>query len=210
MRVEQQVLKGLLEHSPDALYLDIGCNDGQVTMARATEIGTKSVFGVDYLVDRIRAAKDKGLTVLEADADHWFPFKDEAFDVITATQLIEDLDEPDEFLRETKRILKPSGYAVLTTNNLAGLHYRVELLMGRQPRCMSPSEFTHGLAEDGTYCGHTSLFTYGHLKEVILMHGFRIEKSGTHTLYPLPVAASESITKIFPSLGAYSYYKVRK
>lgn len=109
------------------------------------------------------------------------------------------------------RTLKPSGYAILTTNNLAALHYRLELLLGKQPRCLHPSKLSHNpLGLEPPFSGHKSVFTYGHLTEVLEWHGFQIEASGTHTVYPLPVALSNVITKIFPQIGTYSYFKLRR
>jgi len=210
MRLEQEVIARLLEQDPSAFYLDLGCHDGRNMNLRSDVIGTDLVYGLDCIKGRIIKTRDSGRSALEGELNQALPFPDATFDVITATEVIEHLTHPDSLLAEVKRVLKPvSGYAVLTTNNLAALHYRLELLFGKQPRCMAPSLLSHeamGRAED---CGHRSVFTYEHLKKVIELYGFKIDTSGSHTLYPLPVFLSEFVTSKMTKLGTYSYFKIR-
>jgi len=124
---------------------------------------------------------------------------------------MEHLNNPDYFLEEIKRTLKPDGYVVLTTSNLAALHYRVELFFGIQPRVLHPSlPAQKRMGCPDKYNGHKAVFTYRYAREVLLAHDFVIEKSGTHTIYPLPVGVSNLITRFFPNIGTYSYFKLRK
>jgi SAM-dependent methyltransferase len=43
-----------------------------------------------------------------------FPFRDESFDSILCNQVLEHVFNPDEFLAEVRRVLKPGGYLLLT------------------------------------------------------------------------------------------------
>ena len=37
----------LMEHDRNALFLDLGCDDGFVTVKLAQAVGTKSIYGID-------------------------------------------------------------------------------------------------------------------------------------------------------------------
>src|SRR3990167_8291343 len=51
------------------------------------------------------------------------PFKDNCFDAVICTELLEHLKEPGECLEEIKRVLKPQGYLYLSVPQSWGLHY---------------------------------------------------------------------------------------
>ena len=85
-------------------------------------------------------------------------------DVILASDVLEHLVEPAVFVKEMYRVLRPGGYLVLDTPNLASWHNVFALVIGVQPfwgpnittieavdvgivRQMHRS--THGLAEEG-------------------------------------------------------------
>ena len=49
-------------------------------------------------------------------------YKDKSFDVVTATEVIEHLENPRLFLRDINRVLKPGGLCVLSTPNILNLN----------------------------------------------------------------------------------------
>jgi ubiquinone/menaquinone biosynthesis C-methylase UbiE len=50
------------------------------------------------------------------------PFKDESFDVVLATEVLEHVSEPSGALAEINRVLKPDGVLLLTTPQSWGIH----------------------------------------------------------------------------------------
>ena len=50
------------------------------------------------------------------------PFKPHTFDVVLSTEVMDDIPEPSEFLREIFRVLKPNGTLILTTPFLVPLY----------------------------------------------------------------------------------------
>lgn len=54
------------------------------------------------------------------DFEKKFPYQDAAFDLITAMEIIEHISgSPRDFLKEIRRVLKPSGYLFIATPNAA-------------------------------------------------------------------------------------------
>ena len=61
------------------------------------------------------------------------PAIDEEFDVIIAADIIEHIVDTDEFVKEIYRILRPDGWLIVTTPNLAFWLSRIRLLLGKPP-----------------------------------------------------------------------------
>jgi SAM-dependent methyltransferase len=91
-------LKGLL--------LDVGC--GSKPYQRLFEV--KEYVGLDI---------DSEITRQRGIADHLydgkkFPFEDASFDAVLCNQVLEHVFNPDEFLSEIMRVLRPGGKLLLT------------------------------------------------------------------------------------------------
>jgi SAM-dependent methyltransferase len=108
------VVGSLTRVEPATTWLDFGCgNGGLVRYCRSR--GLQQTFGFEHGAIRDKAAR---LGV---------PFLDEseleqragAFDVITAIEVLEHLEDPLETLRFLRRLLKPDGLLFLTTGNAA-------------------------------------------------------------------------------------------
>lgn len=90
--------------------LDIGCGTG-ATMDHLKRFGT--VQGIDLFDLPLRFSKQRGhARVLCASATE-LPFASAAFDLITALDVIEHLDDDVGGLREIRRVLKPNAPAVI-------------------------------------------------------------------------------------------------
>ncbi|MDZ7586317.1 MAG: class I SAM-dependent methyltransferase, partial [Patescibacteria group bacterium] len=91
--------------------LDIGCGDGVLLSL----IKNATLYGIDLDKDGLGyAATNVKAKFIQAPADE-LPFKPNFFDVVLATEIIEHLDQPEKLIQEAKRVLKPSGYLILTT-----------------------------------------------------------------------------------------------
>src|SRR5207253_4948029 len=55
----------------------------------------------------------RGLTRVQAGAAEALPYKDATFDLVTALDVVEHLDDDTQGLREMRRVLKPQGCALL-------------------------------------------------------------------------------------------------
>lgn len=93
----------------DARLLDVGCGTGKNlemlrTMARAE--------GVDVSDDALAFCKQRGLTDVQKGEIEGLPYRDGEFDLVTAFDVVEHLDDDVAGLREMRRVLKPGGRGV--------------------------------------------------------------------------------------------------
>src|SRR5439155_1206168 len=93
--------------------LDIGCGHGALSLTLSESAGF-DVVAMDILEARIasvrakKAARDPvaaaRVQVVRADAES-LPYRDESFDAVAATEVLEHLDEPGRMLSEAARVL---------------------------------------------------------------------------------------------------------
>ncbi|MEQ1724181.1 MAG: bifunctional 2-polyprenyl-6-hydroxyphenol methylase/3-demethylubiquinol 3-O-methyltransferase UbiG [Pseudobdellovibrio sp.] len=142
--------------------LDVGCGGGFLSNELA-ENGFK-VTGVDLspesLVVAARYDKTKSVKYLTADAYN-LPFADSSFDVITAMDFLEHVEDPSSVIKEFSRKLKPNGLFIFHTFNrnfIAGLVIikAVELLVKNTPKNLhvlrlfiKPEELTQYCEQSG-------------------------------------------------------------
>ena len=100
------------------IVLDLGSQDMEGNIKESLhgfliKNTSNKIIGVDM-------QKGKYVDVV-ADMNGKFPFKDNYAENIVAGELIEHLIHPYEFLKECRRVLKPSGRLIITTPNATGL-----------------------------------------------------------------------------------------
>ncbi len=89
--------------------LDVGCGTGG-NLEMLAKFGAAE--GVDVSDDALEFCKSKGLTVHKGLAES-LPFADESFDVVTALDVIEHLDDDVVGLKEMNRVLKTGGKTLI-------------------------------------------------------------------------------------------------
>lgn len=157
----------------DLLVLDIGCYTGEVT-AEFKKLGAKAI-GLDISFISLRKAKSKNLDVIRSDISEALPFKDNTFNFMYCSEVIEHLMDTDKFIIEMNRILKKDGLLFLTTPNIAALKNRIRLLFGKYPYNL---EYKLGGA------GHIHLYNREKLKEQLESNGFEVIKFYGINIFP--------------------------
>lgn len=99
----------------DKRLLDVGTGKGYL-LEVAKEMGFE-VYGVEPSSYCSRAAAEKFGERIFCGRLEDSKYKDEMFDVITMTDIIEHIFSPHSFLEEIYRILKDSGFILITTPN---------------------------------------------------------------------------------------------
>ena len=92
--------------------IDIGCGRGDFAY-NFKKLGL-TVSGVDIESSASDFLKDIDIGYANIEKDT-FPFDDETFDVIFSKSVIEHMNDPEHFLKEAYRILKPGGIAIIMT-----------------------------------------------------------------------------------------------
>jgi SAM-dependent methyltransferase len=86
--------------------LDVGCGTG----ANAVELGTYGeVTASDRSLDALGMAAGRGVRRLCAASAPDLPFADGTFDVVTAYDIIEHVEDDFGFIKELERVLRPGG-----------------------------------------------------------------------------------------------------
>lgn len=171
-RLDQQNIFSLLEKNPDAKFLDLGCGDGLFTKKVASYISTKTIIAVDILP--IGPISQIG-QIVKSNLNKKFPFPSNSFDVIISNQVIEHIENTDNFVSEIKRVLKPNGYAIISTENLSSWHNIFALVLGWQPFSIDHSHpFSHITVPIVPKHGHVKAFSYFGLIKLFQQYGFNI------------------------------------
>jgi len=99
----------------DLRVLELGCGSGYGTASLAA--AARLLVGVDRVAPD-PASRVPGAAFLRADLRH-LPLRERSFDAALSFQVLEHLDDPGVLVRPLARCLRPDGFAVLTTPNVA-------------------------------------------------------------------------------------------
>lgn len=207
----------LVESNTNAKYLDCGCDDGSYTVEIGRAIGTESINGIEIEPFAAQSAARRNVSITMGDLNRNLSYESSTFDAITANQVIEHLYDTDLFMKEIFRIIKPDGYAIVSTNNLASWHNIVALMAGRQPFPCDVSSSSHGIGKllplfdgEGASGAHLRIFTVPSLRGIFEYHGFKVERIIGVGYYPLPSVIARRAAQLDRWHAAYITIKGRK
>lgn len=102
----------------DSKLLDVGCGEGMGLLI-ARHLGFKKIVGVEVSKERLKRAKDRlgneALLILVAPDSH-LPFRNDAFDILISAAVIEHTLNPEDFVREIARVVRPGGYVIISSD----------------------------------------------------------------------------------------------
>lgn len=168
--------------------LDAGCGDGEIGKMLQIERRV-NVHGVDISRKGVDLANKKGLHAKVADISVHIPFRSNTFDLVISSETIEHVLNPDIFLKEIYRVLKPGGIILITTPNLSSWLNRLIMLIGLYPLFLEAStEVKVGYGKFIKYfyglqlVGHIHVFNVPALQELLIHHHFSVDKISGNTV----------------------------
>jgi 2-polyprenyl-3-methyl-5-hydroxy-6-metoxy-1,4-benzoquinol methylase len=142
--------------------LDVGCGAGSLLSA-AVKLEW-AAEGLEVSAPAVEFLRKQGFVVRQGYLENQ-NYPDNYFDVVTASEILEHVENPLEFLTEIKRILRPGGLFWGTTPNSRGIS---GIILGSQWSCVSPPEHIQLFSVRGV---HILLEKVGFKTITVLTHG---------------------------------------
>jgi ubiquinone/menaquinone biosynthesis C-methylase UbiE len=170
-KIYRATIKAIEKFNPSTKtlnHLDIGAGTGElIRLLQETKHGITS-SACDY-TDSLMKLQDQRVDIVDLNKNV-LPYQDMTFDIVTATEVIEHLENPRSFLRDINRVLKPSGLLILSTPNVLNLNSRIRYLCFGFPRLFGPLPIGKRKIE---FClGHISPISCFYLYHSLIELGF--------------------------------------
>lgn len=154
-----------------AKILDVGCGTG-ANLLLLSDYGDAE--GVDVSDDALAFCRERGLKKVKHGAAEQLPYDDGAFDLVTAFDVVEHLDDDLGGLKELRRVLRPGG--------------RVLLIV---PTFM----FLWGIQDDVS--NHRRRYRLPEFKRLLIEAGFEIERATyANITFFLPILLVRKLMKL--------------
>jgi SAM-dependent methyltransferase len=134
-----------------ARILDVGCGTG-ANLLMLSKYGQAE--GVDVSEDALEFCRARGLDTVKLGAAEQLPYEDGTFDLVTAFDVVEHMDDDLAGLKEMRRVLRPGGRVLLFV-----------------PTFM----FLWGLQDEVSH--HRRRYRLPELRRVLEQAGFEVERS---------------------------------
>ena len=163
-----EIVGGFSQFRKNGRFLDIGFGAGTILEAAAAQ--DWDVFGLEVSKPAVDQARARGFKVFHgalSDAEYSGGF----FDVVTASEILEHLESPDEVLKEIARIIRPGGLFWATTPSATGISSR---LLGTNWSVLTPPE-------------HMQLYSSRGIIRMLQRAGFKSVNVKAHGTNPMEI-----------------------
>jgi len=187
------------QFSKSKIVLDVACGTGYGCQLISKKGEASKVTGIDISSESIKFAKknyqENNIDYLVDDAQTLISQKNNSFDLITSFETIEHISNPEEFIKQTKKLLKKDGILIISTPNTntypKGNKYHI--------REQTPKEFYSLLKKYYTYTeNYYQKFYLSNLiskKEETILNNIdkKIEVDDTNCEYLICVCSNQKI-----------------
>lgn len=155
----------------DKRILDVGCGTG-ANLELLSEFGQAE--GVDVSADALAFCRQRGLTHVKQGEAENLPYPDETFNLVTALDVVEHLDDDVAGLKEMRRVLRPGGRALLF---------------------VPAFQFLWGVQDDISH--HRRRYTAKQLKKIVQDAGLEVERvTYANISFFLPILAARLLMRL--------------
>jgi methionine biosynthesis protein MetW len=198
------IRKFLEESSPFEKVLDIGAGRG-ADLLYALEIQKNAtLYAVENFPPYVKELESKGVTVFARDIEREkLPFEDESLDVILINQVLEHVKDVFWILNEISRVLKVGGHLIVGVPNLASLHNRFLLMLGKQPT---------SIKNDSAHVRGYTKSDFRNLLNAGFTDGYSLSNFGGSNFYPFPAPIAKPLAVLMPTMawGIFMNWKKEK
>ncbi len=183
-------------YSPKILDLGAGQGIDLGNIAKSFRNHKLDLYGIDNYEPNIKAVMNMGIPASQLNIEREsLPYCDQYFDIIIVNQVIEHTKEIFFIFSEISRVLKFGGLLIVGFPNLAALHNRILLLLGKQPICSRML---------GPHIRSITKDTF--MKFVTAEKYFEMQDIKGANFYPFPAKLSTFLCKIFPTLSISLFF----
>ena len=144
--------------------LDVGCGDG--SFSHYIKDKFNKIYGAEIAYEAALIAQKQNIITSVMDLNLSLPYKDNTFDAVICSDVIEHLFDPGFLLSEIYRVLRPNGQLVLTTPNIRYFRHLYRLIFeGIFPHTCSDTFVWGG--------GHLHFFTRKDTHKLLIKAGFK-------------------------------------
>jgi SAM-dependent methyltransferase len=194
----------LLNSVPYSNVLDIGAGSGN-DLALSSQVAPRAArIAIEAHAPYVEKLSQQGIQVhsLNIEKDR-FPFADESIDVVIANQVLEHTKELFWIFHEITRVLPLRGKFIIGVPNLASLHNRLLLLIGRQP-----TPIQNASAHVRGYTRHDLI----RFLSLCFPGGYELKHFGGSNFYPFPPILARPMAHILPNMawGIFLMFEKKK
>lgn len=202
-KYRRQICFGLLDRylasGPQRDILDVGCGTG-FNVGLLQRYGRAQ--GVDMSEDALEFCRRRGVEQVQLQSADSLPFQEESFDLLTAFDVIEHIEDDRSALREFGRVLRPGGWMLIYTPALPWLYNDHDRIVHHKRRYLR-TELQEKITSAGFELEHLSYANALVLPLVLLARGLqKLRGGGGHQEMELPHPLINSLVSMLCSAEA--------
>lgn len=199
---EQVIRKFLCSCLPWQEVLDIGAGPGRdLAVARALN-PQANCHAIEFLDTHLELLQKNNINCYSLNLEtENLPFDEQSMDIVIANQILEHVKEIFWIMDQITRVLKVGGHLLIGVPNVASLHNRIGLLLGRHP------------TQAKTCSAHVRIFSKGDFLlflDQAFAGGYKLKSFAGSQFYPFPPAMAQTLARLFPKAAFSIFFLLQK